>query len=114
MWPTTKETNAVMKMFVTATIFKKRYADVFKGDTNWRKIKTVESETYRWNMSSTYVQNPPYFEGMKKEPDPIVDVVDSRILSLFRDIITTDRISPADSIKLTSPAGKFLSEHQVR
>jgi len=55
-----------MKKYVTASIFKKRYADVFKGDTNWRKIKTVESETYRWNMSSTYVQNPPYFEGMKK------------------------------------------------
>src|SRR5665811_281401 len=61
IWPTTKEINAYMKKFVTAAIFKKRYADVFKGDTNWRKIKTVESETYRWNMSSTYVQNPPYF-----------------------------------------------------
>ena len=103
-----------MKKFVTATIFKKRYADVFKGDTNWRKIKTVESETYRWNMSSTYVQNPPYFEGMKKEPEPIVDVVDARILAMFGDKITTDHISPAGSIKLTSPAGKFLSEHQVR
>jgi aconitate hydratase len=114
IWPTTKEINALMKKFVTATIFKKRYADVFKGDTNWRKIKTVESETYRWNMSSTYVQNPPYFEGMKKEPEPIADVVDARILAMFGDKITTDHISPAGSIKLTSPAGKFLSEHQVR
>src|SRR6201986_2531414 len=114
IWPTAKEINAIMKKFVTAAIFKKRYADVFKGDTNWRKIKTVESETYRWNMSSTYVQNPPYFEGMKKEPDPIVDVVDARILAMFGDKITTDHISPAGSIKLTSPAGKYLSEHQVR
>ena len=114
IWPTTKEINAYMKKFVTATIFKKRYGDVFKGDTNWRKIKTVESETYRWNMSSTYVQNPPYFEGMKKEPEPIVDVVDARILAMFGDKITTDHISPAGSIKLTSPAGKYLSEHQVR
>jgi aconitate hydratase len=114
IWPTTKEINALMKKFVTATIFKKRYADVFKGDTNWRKIKTVESETYRWNMSSTYVQNPPYFEGMKKEPEAIVDVVDARILAMFGDKITTDHISPAGSIKLTSPAGKYLSEHQVR
>ena len=114
IWPTTKEINAYMKKFVTATIFKKRYADVFKGDTNWRKIKTVDSETYRWNMSSTYVQNPPYFEGMKKQPDPVVDVVDARILAMFGDKITTDHISPAGSIKLTSPAGKFLSEHQVR
>ncbi|MEN3287656.1 MAG: aconitate hydratase [Bradyrhizobium sp.] len=114
IWPTTKEINDFMKKYVKASIFKKRYGDVFKGDTNWRKIKTVESETYRWNMSSTYVQNPPYFEGMKKEPEPIVDVVDARILAMFGDKITTDHISPAGSIKLTSPAGKYLSEHQVR
>jgi aconitate hydratase len=114
IWPTSKEINAYIKKFVTSTIFKKKYADVFKGDTNWRKIKTVASETYRWNMSSTYVQNPPYFVGMKKEPEPIVDVVDARILAVFGDKITTDHISPAGSIKLTSPAGKYLSEHQVR
>jgi aconitate hydratase len=114
IWPTTKEINDFMKKYVKASIFKKRYGDVFKGDTNWRKIKTVESETYRWNMSSTYVQNPPYFEGMKKEPEPITDIVDARVLALFGDKITTDHISPAGSIKLTSPAGKFLSEHQVR
>ena len=114
IWPTTKEINAFMKKFVTAAIFKKKYADVFKGDTNWRKIKTVESETYRWNMSSTYVQNPPYFEGMKKEPEPVTDIVEARILAMFGDKITTDHISPAGSIKLTSPAGKYLSEHQVR
>jgi aconitate hydratase len=114
IWPTTKEINAYMKKFVTAAIFKKKYADVFKGDTNWRKIKTVESETYKWNMGSTYVQNPPYFEGMKREPEAIVDVVDARILAIFGDKITTDHISPAGAIKLTSPAGKYLSEHQVR
>ncbi|MCG6205712.1 aconitate hydratase AcnA [Rhodopseudomonas sp. HC1] len=114
IWPTTKEINAFVKKYVTSKIFKARYADVFKGDTNWRKIKTVDSETYKWNMSSTYVQNPPYFEGMKMQPEPIVDVVDARILALFGDKITTDHISPAGSIKLTSPAGKYLSEHQVR
>jgi aconitate hydratase len=114
IWPTAKEINTFMKKFVTASIFKKKYADVFKGDTNWRKIKTVESETYRWNMSSTYVQNPPYFEGMKKEPEPVADIVEARILAMFGDKITTDHISPAGSIKLTSPAGKYLSEHQVR
>jgi len=114
IWPTTKEINAFVKKYVTSKVFKARYADVFKGDTNWRKIKTVESETYKWNMGSTYVQNPPYFEGMKKEPEPIVDVVDARILALFGDKITTDHISPAGSIKLSSPAGKYLSEHQVR
>ncbi|MBN9005738.1 MAG: aconitate hydratase AcnA [Rhizobiales bacterium] len=114
IWPTSKEINAFIKKYVTSTIFKKKYADVFKGDTNWRKIKTVASETYRWNMGSTYVQNPPYFEGMKKQPEPIADVVDARILAIFGDKITTDHISPAGSIKLTSPAGKYLSEHQVR
>ena len=114
IWPTTKEINAFIKKFVTSTIFKKKYADVFKGDTNWRKIKTTASETYRWNMSSTYVQNPPYFEGMKAKPDPVTDIIDARILALFGDKITTDHISPAGSIKLTSPAGKYLSEHQVR
>jgi aconitate hydratase len=114
IWPTTKEVNAFIKKYVTSTIFKKKYADVFKGDTNWAKIKTVESETYKWNMGSTYVQNPPYFQGMKQQPEPIIDVVDARILAMFGDKITTDHISPAGSIKLTSPAGKYLSEHQVR
>lgn len=114
IWPTTKEINAFIKKFVTSKIFKKKYADVFKGDTNWRKIKTTPSETYRWNMSSTYVQNPPYFEGMTQTPEPVTDIVDARILALFGDKITTDHISPAGSIKLTSPAGRYLSEHQVR
>jgi len=114
IWPTTKEIDAFIKKYVTSTIFKKKYADVFKGDTNWRKIKTTASETYRWNMGSTYVQNPPYFEGMKKTPEPVTDIVNARILALFGDKITTDHISPAGSIKLTSPAGRFLSERQVR
>jgi aconitate hydratase len=114
VWPTSQEINAFIKKYVTSTIFKKKYADVFKGDTNWRKIKTTASDTYKWNMSSTYVQNPPYFEGMKMEPEPTTDIVDARILALFGDKITTDHISPAGSIKLTSPAGKYLSEHQVR
>jgi aconitate hydratase len=114
IWPTSQEIGAFIRKYVTSTIFKKKYADVFKGDANWRRIKTTASDTYKWSMSSTYVQNPPYFEGMKMEPEPIADVVDARILALFGDKITTDHISPAGSIKLTSPAGKYLSEHQVR
>jgi aconitate hydratase len=114
IWPTTKEINAFIKKFVTSKVFKKRYADVFKGDPNWRKIKTTDSETYRWNMTSTYVQNPPYFEGITKTPEPVTDIVDARILAMFGDKITTDHISPAGSIKLTSPAGRYLSERQVR
>lgn len=114
VWPTTKEINAFIKKYVTSAIFKKKYADVFKGDTNWRKINTTGSDTYKWNMGSTYVQHPPYFEGMKMEPEPTTDIVDARILAMFGDKITTDHISPAGSIKLTSPAGQYLSEHQVR
>ncbi len=114
IWPTSKQINAFIKKYVTAKIFKKKYANVFKGDTNWRKIKTTAGETYRWNMSSTYVQNPPYFEGMKAEPDPVTDIVGARVLALFGDKITTDHISPAGSIKISSPAGKYLSERQVR
>ena len=114
IWPTSQEINAYIKKFVTSKVFKAKYADVFNGDTNWRKIKTVESETYKWNMGSTYVQNPPYFEGMKLTPEPIIDVINARILAIFGDKITTDHISPAGAIKLSSPAGKYLSEHQVR
>jgi aconitate hydratase len=114
IWPTSEQINAMIREFVTAQIFTKRYADVFKGDENWRKITTVTSETYKWNMNSTYVQNPPYFEGMKKEPEAITDIVGARVLALFGDKITTDHISPAGSIKLTSPAGQYLSGHQVR
>ena len=115
IWPTTKEINAFMKKYVTAAIFKKRYADVFKGDANWRKIKTVESETYRWNMSSTYVQNPPYFEGMKKQPE--ADRRRRRCAD-SRDVRRQDHDRPhlagrrdqADLARRKIP----VSEHQVR
>jgi len=88
IWPTTKEINAYMKKYVTSTISRSATPTCSRRH-QLRKIKTVESETYRWNMSSTYVQNPPYFEGMKKEPEPIIDVVDARILAMFGDKITT-------------------------
>ncbi len=114
IWPSAAEINAYIKKYVTSPIFKKKYADVFKGDANWAKIKTSAGDTYRWNMNSTYVQNPPYFEGMTKTPAPVADIVDARILALFGDKITTDHISPAGAIKLTSPAGKYLTDHQVR
>ena len=114
IWPTSKEIQAYIKKFVTKKIFKERYADVFKGDTNWRKVKAPAGETFKWSINSTYVQHPPYFEGMTMTPDPIEDVVDARILALFGDKITTDHISPAGSIKFASPAGKWLTERQVR
>ncbi|HEV2574358.1 MAG TPA: aconitate hydratase AcnA [Beijerinckiaceae bacterium] len=114
IWPTNKEIDTFIRKFVTKKTYKERYADVFKGDTNWRKVKAPVGQTYKWNMSSTYVQNPPYFEGMTMTPAPVADVVDARILALFGDKITTDHISPAGSIKLSSPAGKWLADRQVR
>ncbi len=114
VWPTNKEIASFIKKFVTRKIFKDRYADVFKGDSNWRKVKAPAGETYKWPINSTYVANPPYFEGMTMTPDPITDIADARILAVFGDKITTDHISPAGSIKFASPAGKWLTERQVR
>ncbi|MGL4810669.1 MAG: aconitate hydratase AcnA [Beijerinckiaceae bacterium] len=114
IWPSTKEIQDFIRKYVTKKIFKARYADVFKGDANWGKVKAPAGETYKWDMGSTYVQNPPYFEGMTMQPEPVKDIVNARILGLFGDKITTDHISPAGSIKAASPAGKFLSERQVR
>ena len=114
IWPSTKEVADFVKKNVTKKIFKARYADVFHGDANWRKIKIEGGQTYGWEGASTYVQNPPYFEGITKTPEPIKDVVGARILSLFLDSITTDHISPAGSIKAESPAGHYLRDHQVR
>ena len=98
---------------MTRNVFALRYADVFHGDTHWRGVDAPQGETYSWDMGSTYVQNPPYFEGMTMTPDPVSDIVDARVLALFGDKITTDHISPAGAIKQASPAGAYLSEHQV-
>ena len=114
IWPSTREVADFVKKNVTRKIFKTRYANVFQGDANWRKIKIEGGQTYGWESSSTYVQNPPYFEGITRTPEPVRDVVDARILSLFLDSITTDHISPAGSIKADSPAGQYLRDHQVR
>ena len=114
IWPTSKEIQSFITKYVTKNLFKSKYANVFAGDANWKKVKAPAGQTYRWDMGSTYVQNPPYFEGMTMTPEPMHDIVNARILGLFGDKITTDHISPAGSIKATSPAGKFLSERQVR
>ena len=113
IWPTSKEIQEYIIKNVTKKIFKERYADVFKGDINWQGVDAPEGQTYKWDMGSTYVQNPPYFEGITKTPVPVKDIENARILALFGDKITTDHISPAGSIKAASPAGKYLMEHQV-
>jgi len=113
IWPTNEQIVEVQRKVVKAEMFTARYADVFKGDKNWQNIKVAGGQTYAWEMGSTYVQNPPYFEGLTMTPEPVTDIVEARILAIFGDSITTDHISPAGNIRKSSPAGEYLSQHQV-
>ncbi len=113
IWPTTEDIKALQKKVVTKAMFASRYGDVFKGDQHWQGIDVAGGQTYAWDIGSTYVKNPPYFEGLSMTPDPIKDVIEARILGIFGDSITTDHISPAGNIRKTSPAGEYLSQHQV-
>ncbi|ADZ68692.1 aconitate hydratase AcnA [Polymorphum gilvum] len=113
IWPTTQEITDLIRSSITEEMFRSRYSDVFKGDEHWQAIKVEGGMTYGWPMSSTYVQNPPYFEGMTMEPKPLEDIENAAVMGLFLDSITTDHISPAGNIKANSPAGTYLSEHQV-
>jgi aconitate hydratase len=113
IWPSQKEIKAAIAKAVKPASFKKRYGDVFNGDANWKKVKLVKGKTYQWDMGSTYVQNPPYFEGMTLKPAPVQELAGARVLAIFGDSITTDHISPAGNIKASAPAGTYLSEHQV-
>jgi aconitate hydratase len=113
IWPTSQEIADLQRKTVTNKLFSTRYADVFKGDKNWQGIKVKGGQTYEWQGDSTYVQNPPYFEGMTMTPAGVTDINEARILAVFGDSITTDHISPAGSIKQTSPAGKYLIDHGV-
>ncbi|MGO4389289.1 aconitate hydratase AcnA [Microvirga sp. 2YAF29] len=114
IWPSSAEVQEFIDRTITSELFKTRYADVFSGDANWKKVTFEPGLTYEWDMGSTYVQNPPYFEGMTKEPKPVTDILNARILGLFQDSITTDHISPAGNIRAASPAGEYLQSHQVR
>ena len=114
IWPTSKDIADLQRKSVTSEMFAKRYGDVFKGDKNWQAIKVEGGQTYAWDMGSTYVKNPPYFEGMSMTPAGVKDIVEARVLGVFGDSITTDHISPAGSIKKASPAGEYLLSHQVR
>ncbi|MBS3647959.1 aconitate hydratase AcnA [Pseudaminobacter sp. 19-2017] len=113
IWPSSAEIQEFIEKNVTRDLFARKYADVFKGDENWRNVQVPAGETYAWDNASTYVQNPPYFEGMQRKPGAIGTVKDARVLGLFGDKITTDHISPAGSIKAASPAGKYLIENGV-
>ncbi|MGQ0610973.1 MAG: aconitate hydratase AcnA [Paracoccaceae bacterium] len=113
VWPTNKEIADLVESTVTREAFLKKYADVFKGDAKWQAVEVTDSETYDWPATSTYIQNPPYFQGMAKTPGVISDIRDARVLALLGDMITTDHISPAGSFKAGTPAGKYLTDRQV-
>jgi aconitate hydratase len=113
IWPTNLEVAEAVAGAVDRDMFEARYAHVYKGDEHWQKIEVEGSDTYQWRAGSTYVANPPYFEGMTMTPAPVSDIVNAKPLAILGDSITTDHISPAGSIKADSPAGKWLMEHQV-
>ncbi len=114
VWPTNKEIADVIATSLSRDQFLKRYSEVTKGPKQWQALEVEgDSATYRWSDGSTYVKNPPYFEGITMEPNPVGDVVGARILAELGDSITTDHISPAGSIRKTSPAGDYLLERQV-
>ncbi|RYG96115.1 MAG: aconitate hydratase, partial [Alphaproteobacteria bacterium] len=113
IWPTNLEVAETMASCVDREMFQARYADVYKGDAHWQAINVTGSETYQWRAGSTYVANPPYFEGMEMTPAPVSDIISAKPLLILGDSITTDHISPAGSIKADSPAGQWLMDHQV-
>jgi aconitate hydratase len=115
IWPTNREIAEVVGASLSRAQFLDRYGEVFKGPEQWQRIEVEGSaKTYRWSDSSTYVRNPPYFEGITMEPAPRGDIMGARILALLGDSITTDHISPAGNIRKTSPAGDYLLQHQIR
>ncbi len=113
IWPTTEEIAAVVDDNLQAEMFTVSYADVFTGDERWRALEVPEGDTFSWDPDSTYVRQPPYFDGMTREPAPITDITGARVLAKLGDSVTTDHISPAGSIRYDSPAGKYLSGHGI-
>ena len=113
IWPNPTEVEKVIGESISQEMFTEDYKDVFTGDERWRSLETPEGATFEWDSESTYVRKPPYFEGMEAQPAPVGDVEGARVLVKVGDSTTTDHISPAGSIKLDSPAGKYLQEHGV-
>ena len=113
IWPSQSEIADLVQKTVKRESFIEKYGEVFEGDEKWQEVETSEGETYDWPPQSTYVQNPPYFQGMSKDPGTISDIKGARMLALLGDMVTTDHISPAGSFKESTPAGQYLVERQV-
>ena len=113
IWPTPEDVQKTIDESINSEMFKTQYAGVFDGDSRWKSLPTPTGATFDWDEKSTYVRRPPYFDGMKREPSDVTDISRARVLALLGDSVTTDHISPAGSIKVDSPAGKYLTEHGV-
>jgi aconitate hydratase len=113
IWPGPAEIESIVASSISQEMFESSYADVFAGDQRWQTLPTPEGATFAWDAESTYVRKPPYFEGMSLTPEPVEDIAGARVLAMLGDSVTTDHISPAGSIKVDSPAGKYLAEHGV-
>ncbi|MEO8815826.1 MAG: aconitate hydratase [Mycobacterium sp.] len=113
LWPSTEEINAVVDDNLQAEMFTNSYADVYTGDERWRSLSVPDTDTFQWDLDSTYVRQPPYFDGMTREPEAVADITGARVLAKLGDSVTTDHISPAGSIRFDSPAGKYLSAHGI-
>jgi aconitate hydratase len=114
IWPSQQEVQEALERFIHSATYRKVYGEVFQGDERWRSLAVPEGDLYNWSPNSTYVKHPPYFEDMGAQPAPVTDIRGARVLALLGDSITTDHISPAGSIKVQSPAGKYLMEHGVQ
>jgi len=113
IWPTEREIQETMLKSVTANMFREQYRDVFSGDERWRSLQVPTGDRFAWEPDSTYIRNPPFFEGLTLQPARVEDITGARLLALLGDSITTDHISPAGSIKKDSPAGQYLIAHGV-
>ena len=114
IWPTPQEIETTVRAAVTSEQYRKEYSEVFEGDAHWKSMPVPEGDLYQWDAKSTYIKLPPYFENMPKTPAPLADIHGARVLAMLGDSVTTDHISPAGSIAVDSPAGKYLIAHGVK
>ncbi len=114
VWPSAKEVSDAVARTIDSAMFQRTYGDVYRGDKRWNALSVPQGDTYAWDPKSTYVKNPPYFDGLTDKPAPVKDIVGARVLCAFGDSITTDHISPAGSIKASGPAGKYLIAQGVK
>jgi aconitate hydratase len=114
IWPTPQEVEATVRSSVSTDMYRKVYGEIYEGDAHWKSMPTPEGDLYRWDPKSTYIKMPPYFENMPKDPPALADVRGARVLAILGDSVTTDHISPAGSIPVDSPAGKYLIANGVK